>query len=60
MKQVNRRHRKPSSLGGTSEPRTILRPPVKKHAAWHILFRTLAAERIAEEPRRDECTGLTD
>lgn len=52
-KVLTRHHRKPRSIGGTSEPRNIARLPVKKHAAWHILFRNLPAEQIAEEINRN-------
>lgn len=49
---MTRHHRKPKSLGGTGDPRNIVRLPAKKHAAWHLLFRNLPAERIAEEINR--------
>jgi len=51
-KPLTRHHRKPRSLGGTSEPRNLSRIPPKKHAAWHLLFSNLPAERIAEEINR--------
>lgn len=46
---LTRHHRKPRSIGGTSEPRNISKIPAKKHASWHILFKNLTAEQIAEE-----------
>lgn len=52
MRKDTRHHRKPRSLGGTSEPENISHVPAKKHAAWHILFRNLPADQIAEEINR--------
>jgi hypothetical protein len=48
MKQLTRHHRKPRSIGGTGEPRNVVRIPGNKHAAWHILFCNFSAEKIAD------------
>ncbi len=49
---LTRHHRKPRSLGGTAAQTNISRLPPKKHDAWHILFRNLEPEQIAEEINR--------
>jgi len=40
-------HRKPKSQGGGKEPRNLSTVPVKKHRAWHLLFRNCKPEEIA-------------
>lgn len=42
-------HRKPHSLGGSSDEKNISELPRSRHAAWHTLFQNWAPERIAEE-----------
>jgi len=49
---MTRHHRKPKSLGGRAEKRNISLLPDKKHVAWHVLFRNLPPEKIAEEINR--------
>jgi hypothetical protein len=49
---LTRHHRKPRSLGGKSEKKNISRISAKKHTAWHILFRNLEPEAIADEINR--------
>jgi hypothetical protein len=49
---MTRHHRKPKSLGGGMNKRNISLLPEKKHVAWHILFRNLSAEQIANEINR--------
>jgi hypothetical protein len=44
----SRHHRKPTSIGGTSEPRNVIRLPAKKHEAWHLLFQNRTAQEIAD------------
>ena len=41
-------HRRPQALGGQSNPENISIVPIKKHRAWHILFRNHPPEVIAE------------
>ena len=48
----HRHHRKPSSIGGTSDQRNISILPKSKHTSWHYLFGNLTAERIVEEINR--------
>ena len=45
-------HRKPRSIGGTSDPRNLVRISEKKHAAWHLLFRNLEPDEIAYQINR--------
>jgi len=35
---TNRHHRRPKAHGGNSSKRNMVRVPVKKHQAWHLLF----------------------
>ena len=42
-------HRKPRSLGGTSEERNLSELPRSRHAAWHTLFQNWEPIRIAQE-----------
>lgn len=52
MNKLTRHHRKPKSLGGTTERKNVSKIPHKKHVAWHVLFGNAPAHRIAEEINR--------
>jgi len=45
-------HKRPRSLGGTSERRNISELPKSRHYAWHVLFSNFTPERIAQEINR--------
>ena len=47
MKGMSWHHRKPRSLGGTSESRNMSEVPSNKHEAWHTLFYNLRPPDIA-------------
>ena len=42
-------HRRPRSIGGTSDERNLSELSVSKHRAWHTLFQNWGVERIAAE-----------
>lgn len=44
--QMNSHHRKPTSIGGTSEDRNISYVNRKQHEAWHTLFSNHTAPTI--------------
>jgi hypothetical protein len=45
----SKHHRKPTSMGGTSEERNLSELSVSRHRAWHTLFQNWCPERIAYE-----------
>lgn len=48
-KKKTTHHRKPRSLGGSSNDRNLSEIPHDKHVAWHLLFINWDPFRIAEE-----------
>jgi hypothetical protein len=52
QKPLTIHHRKPTSIGGKTEPRNVVLVPRKKHVAWHVLFSNFTPEKIAEEINR--------
>ena len=46
-RHTNWHHRKPRSLGGTSDARNMSEVPISQHAAWHTLFYNLQPVSIA-------------
>jgi hypothetical protein len=51
-KPLSTHHRKPRSIGGTSEKRNLSHIPYHKHEAWHLLFSNMTAPEIANEANR--------
>lgn len=47
MANTTRHHRKPQSEGVNDDPTNISHVPIKKHQAWHTLFRDFKPEKIA-------------
>ena len=50
---TERHHRRPESLGGSSEPGNISYVFPKKHSAWHALYANLNAEQTCVEFNKD-------
>lgn len=44
---MTRHHKKPKSIGGSDSPENISMLPKNLHSAWHCLFKTYDAHRIA-------------
>lgn len=44
----DKHHRKPRSRGGTNESRNISLVPQHQHRAYHLLFRNMQPEEIAQ------------
>jgi hypothetical protein len=44
--KLTRHHRKPTSIGGTSEKRNLSHIPRGQHEAWHLIFSNHTAETI--------------
>ncbi|MFA5996878.1 MAG: hypothetical protein WC791_00105 [Candidatus Paceibacterota bacterium] len=46
--EMTEHHRKPRSREGKSIPQNISKVPIKKHRAWHVLFRNHTPDVIAK------------
>ena len=54
----NDHHRRPRSIGGTSDKSNLYRnAPKTKHILWHVLFGTLNVYQIADEINRNKYFG---
>jgi hypothetical protein len=49
MKFKNRHHRKPRSIGGSEEGFNISIIEERQHKAWHLLFRNMTPQQIADK-----------
>jgi len=47
MKEMDKHHRKPRSIGGKNKPRNVIMIQQNLHRAWHTLFGNMSAPEIA-------------